>query len=116
MIGQVPTGLVDEMGNPINKGNAYLEKTSPPRAFEAYLKQFQEDFLHFLKLRAEEIVGGGRMVLICFGRRSGRTEHFYTWMPLTIALQNTASQVLLINIVLTTEHSMQLSASCTNSA
>lgn len=116
MIGQVPTGLEDEMGNPINKGNAYLGPTSPPTVSEAYLKQFQEDFRHFLKLRAEEIVGGGRMVLIYMGRRSERTEHFYTWMPLTIALQNTASQVLHITTVLTIEHPMQLSASCINSS
>ncbi|CAL5331177.1 unnamed protein product [Camellia sinensis] len=52
-----------------NKGNIYMERTSPPTVFEAYLKQFQMDFSTFLSLRSEEIVVGGPMILTFLGRR-----------------------------------------------
>lgn len=35
---------------------------------EAYYKQFQEDFPLYLKSRCEEVVNGGKMVLILLGR------------------------------------------------
>ncbi|XP_059648673.1 benzoate carboxyl methyltransferase-like [Cornus florida] len=52
-----------------NKGNIiYMTKTSNFHVFEAYLKQFQNDFSTFLRLRSEEIIPGGRMVLTFRGR------------------------------------------------
>ncbi|KAK6922680.1 SAM dependent carboxyl methyltransferase [Dillenia turbinata] len=51
-----------------NKGNIYMAETSPKNVFEAYAKQFQRDFTMFLRLRAEEVVPGGRMVLTLVGR------------------------------------------------
>jgi jasmonate O-methyltransferase len=41
-----------------------------PMVFEAYAKQFRKDFTLFLKLRAKELVQGGRMVVSLIGRHS----------------------------------------------
>ncbi|XP_024992462.1 jasmonate O-methyltransferase-like [Cynara cardunculus var. scolymus] len=61
--------LNDLYGNDFNnKANICMAKTSPPNVFEAYRKQFYLDFRKFLKLRSEEIVCGGRMVLTFLGR------------------------------------------------
>lgn len=66
---QVPPALYDEQGRSINKGNIYISKSSPPSVSELYLRQFQEDFALFLRSRSEELIEGGRMVLILLGRR-----------------------------------------------
>ncbi|XP_020993070.2 S-adenosyl-L-methionine:benzoic acid/salicylic acid carboxyl methyltransferase 3-like [Arachis duranensis] len=52
----------------VNKENAHLTSTSPPGMHKAYLEQFQKDFKLFLKLRSQEVVAGGGMVLTLFGR------------------------------------------------
>lgn len=65
---QVPTGLYDEQGKSINKGTIHISKTSPIEVSIAYLKQFKEDFFLFLNSRSEELVVGGKMVLILLGR------------------------------------------------
>ncbi|KAL7120818.1 hypothetical protein ACP275_02G145600 [Erythranthe tilingii] len=62
-LSQIPQGLGKS-----NKENIYLTTTSPPQVFEAYSKQFERDFTTFLKLRGDEIRGGGRMVLGLLGR------------------------------------------------
>ncbi|KAL8062246.1 hypothetical protein ABFX02_02G134800 [Erythranthe guttata] len=62
-LSQIPQGLEKN-----NKQNIYITTTSPPQVFEAYSKQFERDFMTFLKLRGEEIRGGGRMVLGFLGR------------------------------------------------
>ncbi|MCI60634.1 salicylate carboxymethyltransferase-like, partial [Trifolium medium] len=51
-----------------NKGNIYINKTSPSSVLKAYYEQFQNDFSVFLKCRAKERVEGGRMVLTFVGR------------------------------------------------
>ncbi|EOY32829.1 S-adenosyl-L-methionine-dependent methyltransferases superfamily protein, putative [Theobroma cacao] len=51
-----------------NKGNIYMAKSSPPSVLKAYSDQFQKDFSNFLRLRSEEIICGGRMVLTMVGR------------------------------------------------
>jgi jasmonate O-methyltransferase len=58
----VPEGISN------NKGNIYMAKASPPNVFKAYLEQFQKDFSLFLRLRSEEIIQGGRVVLTFLGR------------------------------------------------
>ncbi|KAL4579697.1 hypothetical protein LXL04_015855 [Taraxacum kok-saghyz] len=61
-LSQVPEGIEN------NKANIYMGKTSPLNVFEAYQKQFHTDFETFLRLRHEEIVIGGCMVLTFLGR------------------------------------------------
>ncbi|KAB5527741.1 hypothetical protein DKX38_021588 [Salix brachista] len=53
---------------PLNKGNIYLAKTSPPGVHKAYLNQFEKDFTAFLRSRSEEMIPGGHMVLTIYGR------------------------------------------------
>ncbi|EEF28055.1 Jasmonate O-methyltransferase, putative, partial [Ricinus communis] len=60
---QVPEGLVTESGIAMNKGNICIAETSPPSVHKAYLDQFERDFTTLLKLRSEEIVPGGHMIL-----------------------------------------------------
>lgn len=64
----MPEGLEDGEGNPINRGNVYISKTSPPCVQKSYLEQFQRDFSSFLRLRSAEIIRGGVMVLTIPGR------------------------------------------------
>ncbi|XP_024047335.1 salicylate carboxymethyltransferase [Citrus clementina] len=67
-LSKVPPTLYNEMGESINKGNIYISESSPSAVSKAYFKQFQEDFTLFLRSRSEELVVGGRMVLILLGR------------------------------------------------
>lgn len=67
-LSRVPQGIYDEQNMSINKNSIYLSRRSPIRAQEAYLKQFQEDFSLFLKSRSQELINGGKMVLILLGR------------------------------------------------
>ncbi|KAI9113662.1 hypothetical protein K1719_015589 [Acacia pycnantha] len=68
-LSRVPEGLYDEQGRPMNRGGVYITERSPEAVVEAYYKQFQKDFSSFLRSRSEEVVVGGRMVLIFLGRR-----------------------------------------------
>ncbi|XLS49643.1 hypothetical protein HN51_010320 [Arachis hypogaea] len=52
----------------VNKENIHLTSTSPRAMHRAYLEQFQKDFKLFLKLRSQEMVAGGGMVLTLLGR------------------------------------------------
>ncbi|XP_071703366.1 probable methyltransferase TCM_000336 isoform X2 [Rutidosis leptorrhynchoides] len=67
-LSRVPLGLYDKDGNSINKGSFYISKSSSPKVSRAYLNQFQDDFSLFLRSRSEEVLAGGRMVLILLGR------------------------------------------------
>ncbi|CAK8542758.1 unnamed protein product [Lathyrus sativus] len=57
-------------GEPLNKGNIYISKTSPPCVYEAYFEQFEKDFSCFLKSRFEELALDGMMVVTLMGRES----------------------------------------------
>ncbi|XP_058755804.1 S-adenosyl-L-methionine:benzoic acid/salicylic acid carboxyl methyltransferase 3-like [Vicia villosa] len=61
-LSKVPDGV------DINKGNVYLNKTSPPDVLKAYIEQYKSDLSFFLKCRAEELVEGGRLVVTLIGR------------------------------------------------
>ncbi|PWA64613.1 S-adenosyl-L-methionine-dependent methyltransferases superfamily protein [Artemisia annua] len=61
-LSQVPESLEN------NTSHVYMAKTSPPNVIQAYGKQFITDFTNFLRLRSEELVYGGRMVLTLVGR------------------------------------------------
>ncbi|KAK7407442.1 hypothetical protein VNO78_09374 [Psophocarpus tetragonolobus] len=67
-LSRVPLGLYDEHKKPLNKGCVYITESSPAVVSQAYSLQFQEDFSLFLRSRSEELVVGGRMVLIFLGR------------------------------------------------
>ncbi|RRT55524.1 hypothetical protein B296_00010044 [Ensete ventricosum] len=63
----------------------------------AYLKQFRRDLRLFLRCRAEEVVGGGRMVLALMGRGSpdhGKLEDCHLWELISEALNDMASEVI----------------------
>ncbi|KAK8504738.1 hypothetical protein V6N12_046987 [Hibiscus sabdariffa] len=51
-----------------NNENVYISKLSPPNVSKAYSEQFRNDFSNFLRLRSEEMVSGGRMLLTMIGR------------------------------------------------
>ncbi|KAF4348214.1 hypothetical protein F8388_020837 [Cannabis sativa] len=63
-LSKVPSGLVGETGEALNKGNIYITKRSPNSVVKAYLNQFQEDFTSFLRCRSDEIVSDGSMGII----------------------------------------------------
>ncbi|KAK4262143.1 hypothetical protein QN277_027734 [Acacia crassicarpa] len=68
-LSRVPPELYDEEGKSINKGGVYICGSSPKEVAQAYYKQFRQDFWKFLRARSEELVGGGRVVLIFLGRK-----------------------------------------------
>ncbi|CAA7016104.1 unnamed protein product [Microthlaspi erraticum] len=59
-----------------DKENVYITNSSPQSAYKAYLNQFQRDFTTFLRLRSEEVVSNGRMVLTFIGRNT-RNDPLY---------------------------------------
>ncbi|GMI86240.1 hypothetical protein like AT5G66430 [Hibiscus trionum] len=61
-LSKVPRGVEN------NKGNIYMSKSSSIDVFEAYSEQFRMDFSKFLRLRSEEMICGGRMLLSLVGR------------------------------------------------
>ncbi|PON99598.1 SAM dependent carboxyl methyltransferase [Trema orientale] len=67
-LSKVPPAIYDENGKSINKGTIYISESSPKEVSQAYLKQFQEDFSLFLRSRSDELIEGGRVVLILLGR------------------------------------------------
>ncbi|KAL7158304.1 hypothetical protein ABFS83_02G133400 [Erythranthe nasuta] len=84
----IPQGLEKN-----NKENIYIATTSPPRVFEAYSKQFERDFTTFLKLRAEEIRGGGRMVLGFLGRSVADPTSKDEFKPYTLLSETLSDMV-----------------------
>ncbi|MQM02794.1 hypothetical protein Taro_035556 [Colocasia esculenta] len=94
-LSQVPPGLKNEAGHPLNKQNIYLSKTSPPIVCQSYVEQFRKDFTSFLKLRSQEIVHGGCMVLVFLGRGNAdplNGECSHLWKLLADALTCMASE------------------------
>ncbi|XP_057446580.1 S-adenosyl-L-methionine:benzoic acid/salicylic acid carboxyl methyltransferase 3-like [Lotus japonicus] len=88
-LSRVPQGIEN------NKGNICEARTSPLKVRKAYYKQFQKDFSLFLKSRAEELIEGGRMVLILMGRRGEEQynkDGCYIWELLALALNDMVSQ------------------------
>ncbi|CAN4083325.1 unnamed protein product [Withania somnifera] len=90
-LSRVPRGLYDEDGNSLNKNSIYISEYSPPGVSKAYFDQFQEDFSLFLQSRSDELVSGGKMVLILLGREGfnhvDRGNSFF-WKILHQALTN----------------------------
>ncbi|XP_051117598.1 probable methyltransferase TCM_000336 [Andrographis paniculata] len=94
-LSKVPPGIYDKNGETMNKGSLYISVRSPPQVVQAYLKQFQEDFSLFLKSRSEELMSGGRMVLVMLGRRGSShadRETSLLWELLYQSLVDLANQ------------------------
>ncbi|CAN6995287.1 unnamed protein product, partial [Brassica oleracea var. botrytis] len=53
-----------------NNMNVYITASSPLSNYIAYLNQFQRDFSTFLKVRSEEMVSNGRVILTIMGRNT----------------------------------------------
>ncbi|KAL8062244.1 hypothetical protein ABFX02_02G134700 [Erythranthe guttata] len=87
-LSQIPQGLEKN-----NKENIYIATTSPPRVFEAYSNQFERDFTAFLKLRGEEIRGGGRMVLGFLGRSVADPTSKDEFKPYTLLSETLSDMV-----------------------
>ncbi|MFQ6666325.1 hypothetical protein Gotur_032708, partial [Gossypium turneri] len=47
-----------------NKRNVYIAKPSPPNVSKAYFEQFRDDFSRVLRFRSEEMITGGRILLL----------------------------------------------------
>ncbi|CAD6248131.1 unnamed protein product [Miscanthus lutarioriparius] len=67
---QEPEGLEAWRKTYLNEDNIYITKTTTPFVVKQFQKQFHKDFSLFLKLRHEELVHGGQMVLIFLGRKN----------------------------------------------
>uniref|UniRef100_A0A0E0PVN6 Uncharacterized protein n=1 Tax=Oryza rufipogon TaxID=4529 RepID=A0A0E0PVN6_ORYRU len=65
----VPEGLEAGGKSLSNKDNIYISSTTTPLVVKLFKEQFRKDFSLFLKLRHEELVNDGHMVLIFFGRK-----------------------------------------------
>ncbi|OMO76194.1 SAM dependent carboxyl methyltransferase [Corchorus olitorius] len=90
--------LTNGEGLPLNKGKIYISKTSLPAVSKAYLSQFQQDFLSFLRCRSSEMVTNGRMVLIIHGRETkdpADRDGCYVWEVLADAISYMVSQGLI---------------------
>ena len=64
---------------------------------KSYVDQFQNDFSLFLKMRSEEVVSNGRMVLIFKGRNASdplNRESCHYWSLLTDSLLDLVSEVI----------------------
>ncbi|KAI3807327.1 hypothetical protein L1987_23253 [Smallanthus sonchifolius] len=92
-LSQVPFGLEPRVGTHLNKEKVYISKSSSKSVVKAYQHQFHEDFSLFLRSRAKEVVGKGRMVLSFMGRRCPNPcadEACYQWELLALALMSLA--------------------------
>lgn len=92
-LSQVPEGM-----EIINKGNIFIDSTSPENVVEGFYSQFQKDFSLFLKCRGEEIVGGGRMILTISGRTDEyppNKDYCYALKFFNLALNNMVAEGIL---------------------
>ncbi|RZC44633.1 hypothetical protein C5167_037585 [Papaver somniferum] len=95
-LSKVPPAIYGHGGRSINKGNIYICESSPAIVSNAYLSQFQDDFSVFLQSRSEELVVGGRMVLIFLGRKESdhcnERGNAFLWALFTKAMAQLVSQ------------------------
>ncbi|PAN25070.1 hypothetical protein PAHAL_4G272400 [Panicum hallii] len=79
---QAPGGLKGTGKTHQDKGDIYITKTMSPSVVKLFQQQFQKDFSLFLKLRYEELVFGGQIILTFIGRKhedvfNGEPNHLY---------------------------------------
>ena len=74
-----------------NKMSVYITGSSPISEHKAYLNQFQTDFTTFLRMRSEEMVCNGCMVLTLLGRKTHVDPlyrdccHYWTLLPQSLS-------------------------------
>jgi len=68
-----------------------LRRARRPLVIQAYREQFRKDFTLLLKLRGQELVSGGRMVVSMLGTRDYLCN--IPWDALIIPLNDVASRV-----------------------
>ena len=68
-----------------------LRRARCPLVIQAYREQFRKDFTLLLKLRAQELVSGGRMVVSVMGTRDYLC--ITPWDTIIIPLNDMASRV-----------------------
>ncbi|KAM0914437.1 hypothetical protein ACQ4PT_011611 [Festuca glaucescens] len=78
----VPEGLEGKREVYLNEENMYITKNTSPLVVKLFQEQFRKDFSLFLRLRHEELVFGGQMVLTFLGRKnedvySGDLNHLF---------------------------------------
>ncbi len=93
MIWQQTPDVLQDVLEPLNKGNIYLTRASPPTVQKAYFAQFQEDFSLFLRSRSYELLPGGAMVLTLIGRDE-QNELINAWVVIGMALNDMAAEVI----------------------
>ncbi|XP_074308166.1 putative 7-methylxanthine methyltransferase PCS2 isoform X2 [Silene latifolia] len=93
-LSQVPKGVCDKDGNPMNKGKIVPSDTSHLQVLEAYYAQFKQDFTKFLKCRSREVVHNGYMVIGTICRPSIQPFERRSMKYLSRALANLVSKVL----------------------
>ncbi|CAL5003409.1 unnamed protein product [Urochloa decumbens] len=91
-ISEAPEDLKNNM-IPLYDEDEELRQTRRLLVIQAYRDQFRKDFTLFLKLRAQELVPGGRMVVSMVG--SHHYECVAPWDFVTIALNDMASKGLI---------------------
>eukprot|EP00253_Pinus_taeda_P028801 PITA_28801 len=96
-LSQVPADISKKNSVAWNKGKIFC---GGPRAVgEAYSRQFQKDFNTFLRVRASEVVEGGRMFLVLIGRTtqdpSDQGFLAFHWEALESSLNEFVSQGLI---------------------
>ncbi|ESQ45430.1 hypothetical protein EUTSA_v10010465mg [Eutrema salsugineum] len=88
-LSKVPEGIED------NKKNVYPGSPCLANLYKSYLNQFQKDFSLFLRMRSEEIVSNGRMILTFLGREASdplSKDCFGNWSLISDSLFDLVSE------------------------
>ncbi|XP_024013683.1 salicylate/benzoate carboxyl methyltransferase isoform X1 [Eutrema salsugineum] len=88
-LSKIPDGLEN------NTRSIHIKDPSPPNVFKSYLNQFKNDFSLFLKMRSEEMVPNGHMVLTFVGRKVSDPLYqdcFQVWSLLSDCLLDLVSE------------------------
>ncbi|ESQ44654.1 hypothetical protein EUTSA_v10003359mg, partial [Eutrema salsugineum] len=75
-LSKVPQGLEDSIKN------IYIRSGCSLNVCKSYMEQFQNDFYLFLRMRSEEMLPNGRMVLTFIGKKRGRSFMQRRFLPL----------------------------------
>lgn len=89
-LSKIPDGLES------NTTSIHIKELYRPNVYKSYLNQFKNDFSLLLKMRSEEIVNNGHMVLTFVGRKVSDTiskDCFQVWSLLSDCLLDLASEV-----------------------